>query len=99
MAPKPGDLVEITNVHPDGDLRFFMPELALHAHVQLGERHSLFPLHLDQIGILAEERRVFLGYRVVFKYRMIPLERRQATLYPGSMPAELPESYVQAWED
>ena len=43
MAPKPGDRVEVTHAHPDGDLYFDMPEFALHAHVQLGERNSVFP--------------------------------------------------------
>jgi hypothetical protein len=99
QAPKPGDEVVVSHVHPDGDLRFAWPELPLHAHVQLEQRSYLFPLHVDQIGILAEDRRVFLSCRVVFRYRLVPMERRRTTLHAGPLPADVPADYVQAWAD
>lgn len=98
-APLPGDEVVVTHVVPEGELRFGLPDTELHAHVQLGERHSLFPLHLDGIGILVGERRVFLSYRVVYRYRMVRMERRMATLYAGPLPAGVPNSYVRNWEE
>lgn len=98
-APKPGDEIEVTCVRPEGDLRFEMPDLSLHVHVQLEDRSHLFPLHLDQIGIFAEEGRVMLSYRVVFRYRLAPLERRRATLHAGPVPESLPPGYVAVWEE
>lgn len=98
-APKPGAEITATHVRPDGDLRFVLPELELHAHVQLEDRSYVFPLHLDQIGILAEDERVFLSYRVVFRYRVAPLERRRTTLRAGALPSAVPDDYVQVWED
>jgi hypothetical protein len=97
-SPRPGEPVEVTNLRPSGALRFALPMLALHAHVQLEDRQYIFPLHLDQIGILGEENRVFLSYRVAFKYRVVPLERRRTTLYKGAAPARIPTRYAVAWE-
>lgn len=85
-TPQYGEVVEITHASADGALRFQMPELAFHARVDLESRNYLFPLHLDQIAVLLEERRVVLGYRVVFKYRLVKGERRGVTLRQGPVP-------------
>ena len=98
QTPRPGETIEVTNVRPSGALRFVMPDMAMHAHVQLEDRQFVFPLHLDQIGILAEENRVFLSFRVAFTYRIVPLERRRVTLWRGPAPAEIPERYRATWE-
>jgi hypothetical protein len=98
-APHAGDEVAVTCVRPGGDLRFSLPEHTLHAHVQLEDQHHLFPLHLDLIGILAEEQRVVLGYRVVFEYAYRRMERRATTLHRGPVPAAMPASYMRVWED
>ena len=79
-TPRPGELIEVTAVRPTGSLRFTMPAVRLRVEVKLEDRSYLFPLHLDQIGILAEEQRVFLSYRVAFKYRIVPMELRRTTL-------------------
>lgn len=97
--PRPGEMIEVTHVRPDGHLRFAMPDLLMHAHVQLEDRSYLFPLHLDQIGILAEDFRVFLSYRVVFNYRVVKMERRAATLYEGPLPEAVPQSYINSWQE
>ncbi len=96
--PRPGEWIEVTYARPGDHLRFAMPELAYHVHVQLEERSYLFPLHLDQIGILADELRVFFSLRTVFTYRLVPLERRLATLHAGPAPGGVPADYVRAWE-
>lgn len=75
-----GDLVEITHLTPGGPLQFALPALSLEAHVELGNRSWSFPLHLDQICVLAAAGAVFLSYRTVFKYRVVPYERRRTTL-------------------
>ncbi len=77
---KPGDVVEITHATPEGALRFALPALSLEAHVELEDRAYDFPLHIDQVGVLTMERRVFLSYRTVFKYRLVRRERRRTTL-------------------
>ncbi len=77
---EPGCIVEITHATPAGTLRFALPALSLEAHVELEDRAYDFPLHIDQIGVLAMERRVFLSYRTVFKYRLVRRERRRTTL-------------------
>jgi len=79
-TPRPGETVEVTHASPEGALRFAMPATALHAAVDLADRHYDFPLHLDQVLLLLEERRVVLGYRVVFRYRLVKRERRKTTL-------------------
>jgi hypothetical protein len=98
VEPRPGEWIEITYARSEGSLRFPMPDLAYHVHVQLEDRSYLFPLHLDQIGILVDELRAFFSLRTVFTYRLVPLERRLATLYPGSAPGEVPADYVHVWE-
>jgi hypothetical protein len=96
--PGAGEWIEITYARPGGHLRFAMPALDYHVHVQLEERSYLFPLHVDQIGILADELRVFFSLRTVFTYRLVPLERRLATLHAGPAPGEVPADYVRVWE-
>jgi hypothetical protein len=98
-GPRAGDVVEFTNVSPVGPIRFRFPDLTLHAHVQLENRNYLFPLHLDQLGLLTEKSRVFLSYRVAFTYRFAALERRRVTLRAGPAPAAVPADYPAVWED
>jgi len=99
-APAPGQLIEVTSVRPGGaPFRFGLPDMAMHVHVQLEDRQYLFPLHLDQIGMLPDENRVFLSFRTVFTYRMVPHERRRVTLHRGPAPDAIPESYTARWED
>lgn len=85
-TPRHGEAVEVTHASSEGALRFRMLELAFHAQVDLEDRHYAFPLHLDQIAILLEQRRVVLGYRVVFKYRLVKGERRSVRLCQGTVP-------------
>jgi hypothetical protein len=85
-APLPGVMVEVTHACAEGALRFRMPELAFHARVDLEHRSHVFPLHLDQIAVLLDERRVVLGYRVAFKYRLVKGERRTVVLQQRPIP-------------
>lgn len=85
-TPRQGEIVEITHASPAGALRFALPELAFHVRVELENRRYHFPLHLDQIAVLLGERRVVLGFRVVFKYRLVKGERRRTALCEGAVP-------------
>ncbi|WP_437971496.1 DUF2169 domain-containing protein [Sorangium sp. So ce260] len=91
--PKPGDGIRLAHGLRGGDLAFAMPALRMHVHVQLEDRQYVFPMHLDQIGIIAGEGRVFFSLRCVFEYRIRKEERRTATLYDGAPPAEIPGRY------
>jgi len=98
-GPAPGDLVRLSHGMRDGDLAFTMPDLSMHAHVQLEDREHVFPLHLDQIGLVGGEGLVFFSLRCVVEYRVRKGERRATTLYPGAVPALIPASYRIAWPD
>lgn len=92
--------VRITGVMAGGrELAFSLPDRALHAYVQLADRAYVFPAHLDTILVLTEEQRVVLGYRCVFRYRMVPLERRAAVLREGHAPAQPPPDYRIDWAE
>lgn len=98
--PAPGETVRVDNVRPKGgEFRFAMPELVFHVYVQLRDRPYVFPAHLDSIIILAEEERVVFGYRCVFRYRMIPMERRIAVLRGGPVPSSPPPEYFVQWDE
>lgn len=99
-SPRGGEMISISNVRPGGaGLRFAMPDAAFHVYVQLQDRPYVFPAHLESIVVLAEEQRVVLGYKCVFRYRMIPLERRMAVLYSGVAPATPPAECFIRWDE
>lgn len=80
-APEAGAAVSLTGVRRDGQpLSFELPTWELTACVRLADRSHVFPLHLDQLAIMAEEGLVMLSYRVVFRYRIVRGESRSATL-------------------
>lgn len=86
-APRPGQIVALTHGLPGGeDLRFAMPELALHAHIQASGERAIRGLRLDQIGLVAGEARVFFSLRTAFEYRLVPGERPSITLHIGPAP-------------
>jgi hypothetical protein len=95
-GPVPGDRVRLSHGLPDGDLAFTMPELRFHVHVQLEGRGHVFPMHLDQIGLVAGEGRVLFSFRCVFDYRTVPGERRFATVHEGPVPQAIPAGYTVA---
>jgi len=98
-VPEPGDIVRLTYGRRDGDLEFEWPDRPLHVHMQLEDAHYLFPLHIDQLGIVAGADRVFFSHRVVLRYRVIAKERRLITLHEGPVPDAVPSHYIQRWSD
>ncbi len=97
-AVNSGDQVKVSHLTPTGDFQFEIPDLSLHVHVQLEDRHFLFPLALESIGIQGDEQRVFFTSRVAFNYDVIPLERRVVTVYSGEVPETVPKDYVVDWD-
>ncbi|MDX9787846.1 MAG: DUF2169 domain-containing protein [Desulfobacterales bacterium] len=99
-APTPGEIIMVNNVQPKGGgCQFAIPELSFHVYVQLQDRPYVFPAHLDSIILLTEEKRVIFGYRCVFRYRMVPLERRIAVLRTGPAPLAPPPEYFIQWAE
>lgn len=98
-GPRAGDGIRLSHGMRDGDLAFSMPDLAMHVHVQLEDREHVFPMHLDQIGLVGGEGLLLFSFRSVVEYRTRKGERRTITLYPGPVPASLPASYRMTRED
>ncbi|MCY1059377.1 DUF2169 domain-containing protein [Nannocystis sp. SCPEA4] len=82
IAPRalPGDRVEVRGVREDGPLVFSLPPIALRVRVQIGDDGGERTPVLDQIGVDADARRVFLTYRYPFRYVVTPHQRRSCTL-------------------
>jgi hypothetical protein len=79
-AVNPGDTVVVEGVSPDGPLRFRVPGLPLKMQLQVGQSKLDAPLAIDQIGIEADLRRVFITYRFPFRYTMRPREVRSCEM-------------------
>ena len=79
-APQPGEIVEVIGMRADGRFRCALPDLAFHVDVALGDRRYRFPAHLDQLLLAPTLGALVLSYRAVFRYRMVPRERRSVTL-------------------
>ena len=66
-TPNPGAIVEITHATIDGALRFALPDYRMHARVKSADEERFLPLHLAEIAVFTEPRRVFLAYRAEFE--------------------------------
>ena len=55
-------------------------DVPLAARIEIGSRVVERPLVIDQIGIEADARRLFLGLRFPFRYVVHPREVRRTTL-------------------
>lgn len=82
IAPRawPGDRVEVHGVRHDGVLAFTLPDDGLRVRVQVGDDVGERVPVIDQIGIEADARRVFLTYRYPFTYWLVPHQRRSCML-------------------
>ena len=81
---QPGDPVAVSGVSPAGPVRFRLPaRLPLQTRIKLGDKLIERPLHIDQIGIEPDKKRVFVAYRYHFRYTMVPLQKRLCELLPS----------------
>lgn len=87
-AVKSGEKVQVNGVLAEGPLQFVLPKNPLIARVKIGKDSREEPLPLDQIGIDADKRQVFLTYRYPFRYFLRPLEVRSCELLPADQPAQ-----------
>ncbi len=80
----PGERVSITGVSPEGELGFQLPESSPRVRLVFGTEIVDRTLAIDQIGIEADARRVFVSYRYPFRYVIHPLQRRTCELFEPS---------------
>lgn len=82
VAPRalPGDVVEVHGVRADGVVSFRLPDNDLRVRVQIGDDVGERTPVIDQIGVEADARRVFLTYRYPFKYWLAPHQERSCML-------------------
>jgi hypothetical protein len=78
---EPGDLVTLEGVSPDGPIHFTVPSLPLAVDLKVGGSRLWRSLAIDQIGVEAEERRVFIAYRYPFRYTILPRQTRFCVLH------------------
>jgi hypothetical protein len=78
---EPGDTVWVDGVQPNGRFTFRLPDVAPRVRLQFGDEVIDRRLAIDQIGIEADEGRVFVAYRYPFRYVVYPLQRRHCELF------------------
>jgi hypothetical protein len=74
---------------PEGVLSFRLAALRLSAQVRLEGRESRFPLRVDTMCVLPEERRLVLTARASFRYRIVAQQRREARLVWEGLPSDV----------
>lgn len=77
---RPGDAVVVEGMSAQGPLRFAVPEPPVKLMVRFGEKRDTVPVRVDQIGIEPDKSRVFVAWRFPFRYRMNPMQLREARL-------------------
>jgi hypothetical protein len=78
IAPqaRPGDAVRIEGVDHDGPVTFSLPEPPVAVHLSFGATAVTRVPAIDQLGVLVDQRRVFVTYRFPFRYVVRPREKR-----------------------
>ena len=71
-----GDEVILTGMTPDGEFKFKVPQISLEALLSLEDELFPYPMRMDTLCILPEERRFFIIMRAGFKYQFIPEQIR-----------------------
>jgi hypothetical protein len=81
---KAGDRVKIDGVCEEGSLSFQLPDAELFIRLQFDREVIEAPLAIDQIGVEADKRRIFLAYRYPFRYVLHPMQKRSCELFVKS---------------
>lgn len=79
----PGETVTVEGVLPDRPLSFRLPDASPRLRLTFGAEVIEPTLTIDQIGIEADESRVFVAYRYPFRYVIHPLQLRTCELFGG----------------
>ncbi|HVT09945.1 MAG TPA: DUF2169 domain-containing protein [Polyangia bacterium] len=76
----PGDQVRIDGVWHEGPLTFSIPDVAPRAVLAFGGEVIQRDLKIDQVGIEADQSRVFITYRFPFRYVVHKMQLRSCDL-------------------
>jgi hypothetical protein len=84
-----GTGMSLAGMGPGSSWQVRLPELALHAHVRLGDAEYRLPLEVDTVCLLPDYRRFFLVARRAFVYQFLPERVRsvQVVAAPASSAA------------
>ena len=80
----PGDTVVVRGVREDGPLTFTLPEPPVRVDIRVGDDGGVRTPAIDQIGVDADARSVYLSYRFPFRYVLIPHRLRHCRLLAAS---------------
>jgi hypothetical protein len=81
----PGQQVQLSGVDPEAPLCFALPECPVELRLEIGATRLTRVPRVDQIGVLLEDRRVFISYRFPFRYVIHPQEQRFGRLVRRSL--------------
>lgn len=76
--------VQVLGVAPDKPLSFTLPPCPMVVELSFDDEVAARPPFIDQIGIEADERRVFITWRYPFRYVLYPKQRRACVLRRSS---------------
>lgn len=76
----PGMQVRVEGVQAEGLLLYEVPALPFHVRINIGATDVTRPLYIDQMGIEADHKRVFIAYRYPWRYTVMPHDRRVCEL-------------------
>jgi hypothetical protein len=79
LVPQPGASVVLSGMS-EAPLTARVPQLTLHANVQLGAQQHSLPLVLDTLLFFPEDKRCVFTYRASFQYRFVPRQKRLVRL-------------------
>lgn len=77
---QPGESIRVEGVSESGALRFSIPNSPPIVRLRFGAEVDERPLGIDQVGIETDAARVFIGYRFLFRYRVVPRQLRSCEL-------------------
>jgi hypothetical protein len=82
VAPsvQPGDVVSIRGVRAAGSLELRVPDLPVLARIRLGDNEFTQRAAIDQIGFEPDENRMFVSYRIPFRFVVTPRQLRSCEL-------------------
>jgi len=78
---EPGARVVVAGVTGGAPLVIDLPEARPRCRVRFESETDERPLAIDQIGVEADKRRVFISYRFPFRYVVVPEQLREAHLF------------------
>ncbi len=74
------DKITVGGVSENGPFEISIPDTNLEIEIALGEKITKKKMLIDQIGLLPNKNEIFISYRFPFKYRIVPMEKRETSL-------------------